>query len=156
LSNIIDSRSDLYASYNEEGDLVAKNAQGIVALNDAMAQSIKLQQEKLRQEYYTAANKVDDNGKYAVAGQIREKVLTAYQNASTNSDKIYTQSNNYGLQTGNRDTTTDVRWSGTITAYNRKRLVDAGVTEINGSDISSAELEGSDIETSKHAEYGVD
>ena len=48
LSNIIDSRSDLYASYDAEGNIVAKNAEGVIALNDAMAQSIKLQEEKLR------------------------------------------------------------------------------------------------------------
>jgi hypothetical protein len=42
LSNIIDSRNDLYASYDAEGNLIAKNKDGVIALNDAMAESIKL------------------------------------------------------------------------------------------------------------------
>ena len=53
LSNILASRNDLYASYDAEGNIVAKNADGIVALNDAMEESIRLQEDKIRQEYKT-------------------------------------------------------------------------------------------------------
>ena len=36
LQNIIDMRSDLYAAYDEEGNLIAKNANGTIDLNNAM------------------------------------------------------------------------------------------------------------------------
>lgn len=101
LSNIIDSRSDLYASYDAEGNIVAKNTNEIIALNDAMAESIKLQEQKIRQEHRQAANTKDDDGNYAMAGQIYSDVsgvslgTTSYHDNGVLKSR-YTKENQYG------------------------------------------------------------
>jgi hypothetical protein len=43
LSDVINSHDELYASYDAEGNLIAKNKDGMVDLNDAMEKSIELQ-----------------------------------------------------------------------------------------------------------------
>ena len=50
LSTIIDSHDDLYASYDAEGNIVAKNAGSIADLNTVMAKSINFQKEQMRLE----------------------------------------------------------------------------------------------------------
>jgi hypothetical protein len=56
LSTVIDSHSELYAAYDAEGNLIAKNAGSVVDLNGAMSESIRIMKEKIRQEKYNVAN----------------------------------------------------------------------------------------------------
>lgn len=63
LSSVIDSRDDLYTSYDEEGNIVAKNAEGIADLNKVMSESIQIQKDKIREEYNEMAAKTEDQAK---------------------------------------------------------------------------------------------
>lgn len=63
LSSVIDSRDDLYTSYDEEGNIVAKNAEGIADLNKVMSESIQIQKDKIREEYNEMATKTKDQAK---------------------------------------------------------------------------------------------
>jgi peptidoglycan hydrolase CwlO-like protein len=48
LSTVIGSHNELYAAYDEEGNIIAKNKDGIADLNNAMNQSIKIMKDKVR------------------------------------------------------------------------------------------------------------
>lgn len=79
LSSIIDSRNDLYASYDEEGNIIAKNAQSVMNLNDAMSESIKIQQEKLRAENEQIATKKDEDKDYTQAKILRGQYVKMFK-----------------------------------------------------------------------------
>ena len=70
LSTIIDSRDDLYASYDAEGNIVAKNAGKIADLNDVMAKSIQFQKDKIQQEKNEMSYKKDNDGNYVISGNM--------------------------------------------------------------------------------------
>jgi hypothetical protein len=69
LSTVIDSHNELYAAYDAEGNLIAKNAGDVANLNGAMRESIEIMKEKIRQEKYNVANQTKDNkgNKYNLA-----------------------------------------------------------------------------------------
>ena len=80
LSTIIDSRDDLYASYDAEGNIVAKNADGVAKLNKIMSDSIDITERQIRQKNWEIANNKDDKGNYNIAGQISDTTAKEYGN----------------------------------------------------------------------------
>lgn len=78
LSSIIDSRSDLYASYDEEGNIVAKNAGKIADLNKVMSESISQTEEQIRLKNWEIANNKDKKGNYNIASYVNQDAVSAY------------------------------------------------------------------------------
>ena len=71
LSSIIDAHSDLYAAYDEEGNLIAKNAKGVADLNQALSESIQMQQEQIRMNKSSLAADTDKLAK-EMTGEVVE------------------------------------------------------------------------------------
>ena len=78
LSSIIDSRNDLYASYDEEGNIVAKNAGKIADLNKVMSESISQTEEQIRLKNWEIANNKDKKGNYNIASYVNQGAVSAY------------------------------------------------------------------------------
>ena len=78
LSSIIDSRSDLYASYDEEGNIVAKNAGKIADLNKIMSESISQTEKQIRLKNWEIANNKDDDDNYNIASYVNQGAISAY------------------------------------------------------------------------------
>lgn len=107
LSSIIDSRDDLYASYDAEGNIVAKNAQGIADLNAVMADSIQLQKDKIQQENAELAKDTKnlaketagniENAKYKEVIEFENGGVLLDLNYTTNEKKIKEYGNKYGV-----------------------------------------------------------
>lgn len=96
LSTIIDSRDDLYASYDAEGNIVAKNADGVEKLNKIMSDSIDITERQIRQKNWEIANNKDDEGNYNIVGQISDATAKEYGNIDKTIGKL---SDNFDINT---------------------------------------------------------
>lgn len=85
LSDVINAHDGLYAAYDSEGNLIAKNAGEMANLNDIMGQSIEMMKEKVRQEKYNIANQTKDNdGKtFNLATTMHGAINNAYDESGT-------------------------------------------------------------------------
>lgn len=97
LSTIIDSRDDLYASYDAEGNIVAKNADGVAKLNKIMSDSIDITERQIRQKNWEIANNKDDEGNYNIVGQISDATAKEYGNIDKTIGKL---SDNFSFAIG--------------------------------------------------------
>ena len=80
LSSIIEANDELYASYDANGDIIAKNKNQVADLNSVMEDTIKLQKQKLIQEQHqlAVARDKDNNEIYTIMSGVQTDVEDAY------------------------------------------------------------------------------
>lgn len=139
LSSIIDSRDDLYASYDAEGNIVAKNAQGIANLNAVMAESIQLQKDKIRQENENLAKDTDTLSQ-EISGDI-ENAKTEYKNI--NSPLSFVPNSNYTQVSASKIFDYNIKYGGDNSGFMNQ---DLSAPAKNSNDLSVESLSIDDAE----------